>query len=62
MTDVPPRALLAIVSRVTFVSSVYAQSLQCGLKPLPPVGRKSEKACCICDSDGGDCHWEFVCG
>jgi|HubBroStandDraft_6_1064221.scaffolds.fasta_scaffold32211_5 hypothetical protein len=53
---------LAIVSGVTIASPVYAQSLQCGLKPLPPVGCKSEKARCICDADGDNCQWEFVCG
>ena len=52
--------VLAIVSGVTFASPVYAQSLQCGLKPLPPVGCKSENARCICDPEG-NCHWEFDC-
>jgi hypothetical protein len=53
--------VLAIVSGAIFASPVYAQSLQCGLKPLPPVGCKSEKARCICDEDS-NCHWEFDCG
>jgi hypothetical protein len=54
--------VLAILSGVSFASPVYAQFPKCGLQPLPPVGCKPAKARCICNSDGSNCHWEFVCG
>jgi hypothetical protein len=54
--------VLAIVSGVILASPVYAQSVKCGLQPLPPLGCKPAKARCICNSDGSDCRWEFVCG
>jgi hypothetical protein len=54
--------VLAIVSGITFASPVYAQSVKCGFQPFPPAGCKPEKARCICEAQGGGCHWEFVCG
>lgn len=37
-------------------------SLQCGIKPIPPIGCSSADAMCICDEDG-NCYWVFVgCG
>ena len=36
----------------------------CGLlplKPLPPIGCKDMTAVCVCDRNGTDCHWEWIC-
>lgn len=38
-------------------SSLAYANLQCGLKPLPPLG--CEVAYCQCDDDG--CRWVFSC-
>lgn len=34
-------------------------SLNCGLKPLPPLGCKVGR--CVCDANGQNCKWEFIC-
>jgi hypothetical protein len=41
---------------------VYAGT--CGLvplKPLIPLGCKDLKPECVCDSQGQNCHWVWVC-
>jgi hypothetical protein len=34
-------------------------NLSCGLPPLPPVGCKLGS--CVCDANGNNCRWTFVC-
>jgi hypothetical protein len=37
---------------------------QCGIvpiKPIPPIGCKDLTPVCVCDSNGTECHWEWVC-
>lgn len=34
-------------------------NLSCGLPPLPPLGCKLGP--CVCDKDGRNCQWTFVC-
>ena len=37
----------------------------CGIKPIrpiPPIGCRSEMvAQCVCDSNGQNCNWQWVC-
>lgn len=34
-------------------------SLKCGLQPLPPLG--CTVGSCVCDSNGENCQWTFIC-
>lgn len=34
-------------------------NLQCGITPITPIG--CETAICVCDEDGDNCKWEFIC-
>ena len=39
---------------------VIAQvSMSCGIAPIPPLGCKVGP--CVCDQNGQNCHWTFVC-
>ena len=54
--------VLFVLSRLSANQSVIPVNFQCGLKPLPPFGCKSEDAVCVCDRDG-NCQWQFIgCG
>jgi hypothetical protein len=53
--------IIGLLASALLASAVSAQPLQCGIKPLPPLGCKSENAHCVCDA-AGHCHWEFDCG
>lgn len=35
-------------------------NLACGLPPLAPIGCKV--GLCVCDQNGKNCQWTFVCG
>ena len=50
----------AVVASCMVTAAAFGQSIQCGLKPLAPLGCKSENAHCVCDAQG-NCHWEFDC-
>jgi len=42
----------------------YGGGVRCGLKPLkpiPPAGCRDLIALCVCDRDGRNCRWEWVC-
>jgi hypothetical protein len=34
-------------------------NMSCGLPPLPPLG--CNVGDCVCDRNGNNCHWTFVC-
>jgi hypothetical protein len=34
-------------------------NLACGIAPLPPLGCRI--GACICDQNGNNCQWTFVC-
>lgn len=34
------------------------ESMACGIPPIPPIGCRAQ---CVCDADGTDCHWTFIC-
>lgn len=34
-------------------------NMSCGLPPLPPLGCKVGP--CVCDKNGNNCQWTFVC-
>jgi hypothetical protein len=60
------RLLLLLIAMALLASlngrAVYAQS--CGvvpIKPVPPVGCKDLRPECVCDSNGQNCHWDWVC-
>ena len=48
---------LIFIGLMVFASVAYA-NLQCGLRPLPPLG--CVVAYCQCDGDG-NCSWVFSC-
>ena len=38
---------------------IAQSSLKCGIPPIPPIGCKV--GACICDRNGNNCQWTFVC-
>ena len=34
-------------------------NLSCGLPPLPPIG--CQVGACVCDQNGNNCQWTFIC-
>jgi len=55
------KLMLALIFASSMMApGAYAYNLSCGIKPIPPIGCKSENAHCVCTADG-ECHWEFDC-
>lgn len=54
--------LIAIPISVFLLAQKPANSstVQCGIKPIAPIGCKSSDAVCVCDADG-NCQWVFYC-
>lgn len=52
--------VLAAVLMLGAAAPVAADSMSCGLKPLPPLGCSSSSAQCLCDAQG-NCRWVFSC-
>jgi hypothetical protein len=49
--------LISLNSRIAYAGS-------CGIlpiKPIPPIGCKDLRPECVCDADGNNCHWDWVC-
>jgi len=54
--------LLFVLSGLGSNQSVVSASINCGIKPIPPIGCSDADAVCVCDDDG-NCAWQFVgCG
>jgi hypothetical protein len=57
-------ALLIVITPLASLNSRIVHADSCGVvpvKPVPPVGCKDLKPECVCDSNGQNCHWEWVC-
>lgn len=52
--------VLAAVLMLGAAVPALADSMSCGLKPLPPLGCSSSSAQCLCDAQG-NCRWVFSC-
>lgn len=46
-------------STMEITNSFDVASLNCGLRPLPPLGCRVGS--CVCNSMGQNCSWTFVC-
>ena len=42
-----------------FKDSMQKVNLSCGLRPLPPLG--CQVGACMCDQNGNNCQWTFIC-
>ena len=42
-----------------FKDSMLKVNLSCGLRPLPPLG--CQVGACMCDQNGNNCQWTFIC-
>lgn len=51
--------ILSIVSTVVIGRMAHA-NIQCGIKPIAPLGCQSSDAVCVCDRNG-NCEWEWHC-
>jgi hypothetical protein len=51
---------IALLASSLLAPAAMAQSIRCGIKPIPPIGCKAEDAHCVCTAQG-QCHWEFDC-
>lgn len=38
---------------------LHKANMACGLPPLPPLGCKV--GACVCDQNGQNCQWTFIC-
>ena len=38
---------------------VAQSSLACGIAPIPPIGCRV--GACVCDQNGQNCQWTFIC-
>jgi hypothetical protein len=39
--------------------SMMKVNMYCGFKPFPPLG--CQVGACVCDQNGNNCQWTFVC-
>jgi hypothetical protein len=56
--------LLIVMILLSSLNSRVVYASGCGLvplKPLIPLGCKDLRPECVCDSQGQNCHWEWVC-
>ncbi len=49
----------SITSEPQPVVGMLGYNLACGIPPLPPLGCRVGR--CICDQNGQNCQWEFIC-
>jgi hypothetical protein len=54
-------ALLALAIACQSVPA-FATNLNCGMKPMAPIGCRGADAICTCDETGQYCSWQFICG
>ena len=54
-------ALLFFLSGIGSNQSIPVANINCGIKPIPPIGCDSDDARCVCDAEG-NCEWVFDCG
>ncbi len=63
--------LLSVVAQIVLLTFIFnapaltcTHSGDCGAvpaKPAPPAGCKDLTPRCVCDENGDDCHWEWIC-
>jgi hypothetical protein len=51
---------IAVLLIIATVGTAHAQSIQCGIRPIPPIGCKMNSARCVCNAQG-QCDWVFDC-
>ena len=44
---------------ITLFASMASANFSCGIPPIPPIGCKTGP--CVCDKNGQNCDWTFVC-
>lgn len=54
------KTLIAVLVVIAAPSVVHAYRLGCGIPPIPPIGCRVGP--CVCDANGDNCHYEFICG
>lgn len=40
-------------------SFIKMENMACGIKPIPPIGCVVGN--CVCDQNGSNCRWTFIC-
>jgi hypothetical protein len=56
--------LLLLAVLMLSLNSQTAFAGSCGIvpiKPIPPIGCKDLAPQCVCDSNGQNCYWTWVC-
>jgi len=57
-------AIAALLLAAAMLSTTAGHAAGCGLtplKPLVPLGCRDLVARCVCDKDGQNCAWTWVC-
>jgi hypothetical protein len=52
-------AITCLLIATLFSATAHASTLQCGLRPLTPLGCTTDSAACVC-FPGGECTWIFT--
>jgi hypothetical protein len=56
------RIVLALAGFLALGFAPQPTSAQgCGFKPFAPLGCKHPVAQCVCDSQGKNCTWQWIC-
>lgn len=57
-----------LVSALLFLSAFTPESVcasgSCGIvpiKPIPPIGCRDLRPQCVCDGQGQNCYWTWIC-
>jgi hypothetical protein len=56
------KTLQGFLLLLLLAGTVYAGT--CGIvpiRPIPPIGCKDLRPVCVCDANGNNCRWEWVC-
>lgn len=48
-----------LLERLGVKESDPVANLSCGIPPIPPIGCKVGP--CVCDQNGQNCQWTFIC-
>ena len=55
----PEKPRAPLLERLGVKDEGAVSNLSCGIPPIPPIGCKVGP--CVCDQNGQNCQWTFIC-
>ncbi len=55
----PEKPRAPLLERLGVKDEGVVSNLSCGIPPIPPIGCKVGP--CVCDQNGQNCQWTFIC-